>query len=103
MGSRSDWFELGERAVAPQDQKCPFPSFDAPPRSSRLVVEDKDYVPDDRNPDTLPPDKILLGIPDVIRTGGKSYDIPQEAQSCIQGSDSYSIRQLSNLINIIVL
>jgi hypothetical protein len=43
-GSKSDWFESEERAVAPQSKKCPFSSFDAPPRSSSLAVEDKDYA-----------------------------------------------------------
>ncbi len=55
MGRKSDWFESEERVVVPQDKKWPFPSFDAQPRSSSFVVEDKDYVPDDRDPDSLPP------------------------------------------------
>jgi hypothetical protein len=40
-------------------------------------------------------DKILLGIPDVIRAGRKSYDLLQEAQPK-HGSVSYPIRQLFN-------
>ena len=40
-------------------------------------------------------DKILLGIPDVIRAGRKSYDLLQEAQP-EHGSVSYPIRQLFN-------
>jgi hypothetical protein len=55
MGCKSDWFESEECFVAPQDKKCPFPSFDASTGSSSLVVQDKDYVPDDRDPDSLPP------------------------------------------------
>ncbi len=52
-GCRSDWFEPEKRFATLQDQKCPFPSFDEPPRSSSFVVEDKDYVPDDRDPESL--------------------------------------------------
>ncbi len=43
IGPKSDWFESGERDVAPDDKKCLFPAFDAPPRSSSVVVEDEDY------------------------------------------------------------
>jgi hypothetical protein len=55
VGRQSDWFEPEKSIVTLQEKKCPFPSFDAPPRSSSFVVEDKDYVPDDRDPDFLIP------------------------------------------------
>jgi hypothetical protein len=54
-GHRSDWFEPEKGDVTLQDQKSPFPLFDAPPRSSSFVDDDSDYVPDDRDPDSLPP------------------------------------------------
>jgi hypothetical protein len=55
MGHRSDWFEPGKDVVTLQDPKSSFPLFDTPPRSSSIVDDDKDYVPDDRDPDSLPP------------------------------------------------
>ena len=55
MGPQSDWFESATGVVTLQGQKSPFPSFDAPPRSSSLMDEDTDYVPDDRDPASLPP------------------------------------------------
>ncbi len=55
MGLRSDWFEPEKGVVTLQDQKCPFPLFDALPRSSSFVDDDNDYDPDDRDPDSLPP------------------------------------------------
>ncbi len=55
MGPQSDWFEPETGVVTLQGQKSPFPLFDAPPRSSSFVEDETDYVPDDRDPDSLPP------------------------------------------------
>jgi hypothetical protein len=55
MGPQSDWFEPETGVVTLQGQKSPFPLFDAPPRSSSFVDDETDYVPDDRDPDSLPP------------------------------------------------
>ncbi len=54
-GHRSDWFEPEEGVETLKDKESPFPWFDGPPRFSSFVDDDNDYVPDDRDPDSLPP------------------------------------------------
>ena len=55
MGPQSDWFEPNAGVATFPGQKTPLPLFDAPPRSSSFVDDATDYVPDDRDPDSLPP------------------------------------------------